>query len=99
MKYSGTGAYFINERGGELEIILLPNVKVVGDIYAGATYGKAKTELDSVTKNTLSINLNAWRNRPGTLYKIVGVERKSCGHISGTSDLRLSPGQYVIIPD
>lgn len=99
VKYSGSGAYFINERDGGLEIILLPDVKVVGDIYAGATYGKIKTELDSVTKNTLSINLNAWRNRPGTLYKIVGGERKSCGHIGGASDLRLSPGQYVIIPD
>ena len=97
--YSGSGAYFIKEESGELHINMMPDVNVIGDIFGGATYGKIKTELDYTAKNTISIRLSGWTECPATLYKVTSGTRESCGHIKGTADLRLSPGEYVVVAD
>lgn len=96
VSYTGTGLYFIDDEGDCLEITLLPNVNVVGNVYSGATYGTEKTKLDSNTKNSLTINLPAWKDTPVTLYKIGddGSE-KSMGNMNGLSDLKLLPGKYI----
>ncbi len=100
VSWSGTGIYFIRDKGDELEIVLLPDAEVVGDLFSGATYGAAKTILSSVSKHSLSIKLEAWAGRSAVLWKIDETgNRKSLGHISGTAALNLSPGKYAVIPD
>lgn len=99
VSYSGTGAYFIKENGNELSIRIMPDVNVTGDIFSGATYGKAKTELDYAAKNMMSVRLVRWADRPSTLYKVSSGTRKSCGHVAGSGGLRLSPGEYVLVAD
>lgn len=99
VEYSGSGVYFIDEAGGDLIINLLPDVKVVGDIYSGASYGKEKTVLDVSTKNTLSIKLASWKNTPVTLYKVDSSGgKKSMGRMNNLSNMKLTPGKYIAEP-
>lgn len=99
VSYSGTGIYFIDENDGNLHITLLPDVKIVGDIYSGATYGTEKAILDKVSKNTLTVNLSSWKNAACILYRVDDSgEKKSMGRMNGLSNLKLLPGRYVAEP-
>ena len=97
VSYSGTGLYFIDEVDGNLNIVMMPNVEIVGDQFSGATYGHEKTKLDSATKNEISIRLADWTDTPMTLYKVGddGSE-KSLGNVNTLSELKLAPGKYVV---
>lgn len=99
VEYSGTGLYFIEDTGEGLLMEFTPNIRVVGNIYSGATYANAKTILDRATKNSVKIHLPSWENRAGTLYRIDGKTRTSMGPVSGSGNLKLSSGKYILVPN
>lgn len=96
--YSGTGLYFVDIVDDKMYINLMPNVNVVGNQFKSPDYSTIVTELDYSAMNTLSITLEDWAARQSTLYRIDNGEKTDMGSVSGTSNLRLRAGQYVVEP-
>lgn len=97
VKYSGSGIYVIDETDEGLSVILMPDVKVKGDQFIKSDYKSVITELDYGTENSLSIGLSAWKSANAKLYRVNGGSRELVKDISGTSELKLKPGSYIII--
>lgn len=94
--YSGTGIYFIDDRGDELFITIEPNHKRLQEPWDSRAGGLI-SELDYNTPNTMSIRLADWKYGDYTLYRISNGKREKVCELNSPTDMSLVPGDYVVV--
>jgi len=97
VQYSGSGLYFITDKGGELTIVIEPNFTWKSNpAFIGLSPGALNTVLD-YSANSMSIKLANWE-KGGTLYKINPEgARILVAELSSLEGMSLTPGKYIVV--